>query len=58
MPIVVFTTVAMLQLGTYSYTRLGGTMIMIQAGYVVLLLVITILLFILKKKDIALRVIG
>ncbi len=53
-PIVVFTTIAMMQLGRYSYTKLGGMVIMVQAGYVILLLLITILFFILKKKDIAL----
>jgi membrane-associated HD superfamily phosphohydrolase len=53
-PIVVFTTIAMMQLGKYSYTKLGEIVIMIQAGYVILLLLIAILSFILKKRDIAL----
>ena len=53
-PIVIFTTIAMTQLGRYSYTNLGGIIILIQAGYVILLLPTAILLFILRKREIAL----
>ncbi len=52
-PVVILTTTALTQLGEYSYTRLGGIVIYIQAGYVFLLLLATIVAFILRKKDIA-----
>ena len=53
-PIVILTTIAMTQLGRYSYTELGGIIIFIQAGYVILLIPIMILLSILRKREIAL----
>jgi len=53
-PIIIFTIIAITQLGEYSYTKLGGIVIMIQAGYTVLLLPVTTVFFILKKKDISL----
>ncbi len=49
-PTVVLTTMAIMQLVN---TRLGGILILFQAGYALLLLLASILLFILKKKDIA-----
>jgi hypothetical protein len=53
LPIIVLTTIAMTQLGKYSYTELGGRVVWIQAGYVVLSLPIAILLFIFRKKRVA-----
>jgi ribosomal protein L40E len=53
MPIVILATIAMTQLGKYSYTKLGGIIIFIQAGYVILLIPITILFSILRKREIA-----
>ncbi len=48
-PTVVLTATVILQLGN---TRLGGMLFMFQAGYVLLLLLATILFFVLKKEDI------
>ncbi len=55
-PIVVLTGVALSQLGEYSYTKLGAMAIYIQAGYVVLLLLAMIALFMLRKQSLALGV--
>ncbi|MFH0769370.1 MAG: hypothetical protein V1932_07385 [Chloroflexota bacterium] len=52
-PIVVLTTIAMTQLGRYSYTELGGIIIFIQAGYVILLLPFALIFLLLKKGTIA-----
>ena len=54
-PIVIFTTIAMTQyIGTCCYSTLGEIIVIIQLFYVILLLPITMLFFILRKKKIAL----
>jgi len=53
-PIIVLTTIALTQLGKFTYTELGRIMLIILAGYIVLLIPICILFFILRKKEIAL----
>lgn len=53
-PIAIFTVIAMTQLGRYSYTDFGRAIVFIQGGYVLLLLVAAVILFILRKSEIAL----
>jgi len=53
-PIVILTGIALSQLGEYSYTKLGVIAIYTQAGYVVLLLLAMIVLFVLRKQNLAL----
>ena len=53
-PIAIFTVIAMTQLGRYSYTDFGKTVVFVQAGYVVLLIPAMIALFVLRKRDIGL----
>ena len=52
-PIIIFTIIAMTQLGKYSYTKLGGIIILIQAAYVVLLIPAIIVFLVMRKRAIA-----
>jgi len=54
MPIATFTAIALTQLEPWGYEDLGKKIVFVQAGYVILLLPTTIVLFILRKRDIAL----
>lgn len=52
-PIVILTIIAMTQLGRYSYTKLGGMIVLAQAAYVALLIPAIIVLLVLRKRGIA-----
>jgi F0F1-type ATP synthase assembly protein I len=52
-PIIVLPILALTQHGEYSYNRLGGVIIYVLAGYVVSLLLASVVLFILRKKEVA-----
>ena len=55
-PIIVLFTMAIIQFVRYGYTRLVETILLIQIGYVILLIPIMIIFFVRRKNGIALGV--
>jgi hypothetical protein len=51
-PVILLAIAALTQHGHYSYNSLGGIFIFIEAGYVILLLPVSIILLLFKKKKV------
>jgi hypothetical protein len=52
-PTIVLPIIALTQHGEYAYNKIGGIIIYVLAGYVFSLLLASLVLFIIKKKEIA-----